>query len=74
MGDEMSKFIAAIAAGGLLLATPSVVAAETDHWLGVGARGEQARELALYLAGFAAVVAVLIAVSGGKRDEEPVSP
>ena len=70
----MKKIIAAITAGGLLLATPSNAAAETDQWLGLGAGGEQTRELGLYLAGFAVVVAVLIAVSGGKRDEEPVSP
>ena len=68
----MKKIAAGFAAGLLALAAPTYAA--EPLWLGISDSSGKEGELALYLAGAAVVVAVLIAVSDGPADDEPVSP
>ena len=70
----MRIIVTALITSSVLLATPSSAAPPEERWLGMGDDGAQTRELALYLGGIAVVLAVLIAISGGPDDEEPVSP
>lgn len=68
----MTKIAAGFTAGLLALAGPTYAA--EPLLLGLGDSSGKEGELALYIAGAAVVVAVLIAVSDGPADDEPVSP